>query len=465
MREQYQEKQVEEFYDRQDIVYRSFWDSSGSLHWGYFADLSETDPADFPEASQRWTDLQLTKSGIGPDSHVLDVGCGNGNTSAYLARKTGCKVTGIDISGVRIDNARAQARALNLSNIEFHKASASHLPFADGTFTHVWSQATLYHVPGRDRALRELHRVLAEGGRLVLDDLVTPSSAVTDRGMRYVYERLMFQPGPSHQDYVESLRDLGFAVLSEQDLTAHLRKSYELLAERARLSFPEHSDAYLKVLAAIDAQDVGWSSFVGKKVSDPLTWVYSQFDDLTLQEKYDAWSATYDKDIYAGYQNCPQTAASQLADLMDDRNARILDVGAGTGLCGAALAERGFRDITGVDLSDGMLKQAERKGVYHALVQHDIERPFPWARQSFDAAVATGVFTFSHARVEALGNILDMVRDGGYLVVTFRDDFLNSDPGVMRAIDELPLELRSRTKTTIFDDEEMQVLAFQKCAG
>ncbi|MFE0044383.1 methyltransferase domain-containing protein [Streptomyces albireticuli] len=456
------EARTEAFYDHEDDVYRSFWDSSGSLHWGYFADLSQTDPEAFLEASQRWTDLLLDRSGIGPGSHVLDIGCGNGTTAAYLARRTGCRVTGIDISGVRVGHARARTHAL--PNVDFRKASAALLPFADGTFTHVWSQATLYHVPDRERALDEIHRVLAEGGTLVLDDLVTPSPSVTDTGRRVVYDRLMFEPGPSHQEYERALRDKGFAVLDGADLTPHLRKSYELLAERARSASPAHSAAYRQVTSAIDAQDVGWSAFVAGKVTDRLEWVYEASGDLTLREKYDAWSATYEEDLPGSYQDCPRTAASRLADLLGDRNARVLDVGAGTGLCGTALADHGFRDVTAVDLSDGMLRQAARKQVYRELVRHDIARPFPWAKGTFDAAVASGVFTFGHARAPALVNIADQLREGGILTVTFRDDYLDSEPEIERTISGLPLRLRSRTPITVFDDTPMSVLTFEKCA-
>lgn len=453
-----QETQAEEFYDREDATYRSFWDSSGSLHWGYFADLHEMDPESFPAACQSWTDILLAASRIGTDSHVLDVGCGNGNTAIYLAQRTGCRVTGIDISGVRIKNAQARA----VPNVEFRKASASLLPFADSTFTHVWSQATLYHVPDRVQAVRELHRVLTDGGILVLDDLVTPTSSVSETGRRYVYERLLFEPGLSHGGYEELLQSTGLMILSRLDLTAHLHKSYELLAERARASSPEHTKAYLEVISAIDHDDVGWSSFVAKKVADPLEWIYGRSDDLTLREKYDAWAATYEEDLSTSYQNCPETAATCLADLVDDKDARILDVGAGTGLCGSALAKLGYCDITAVDMSDGMLRQAEQKGIYRDLARHDIEQEFPWPPGSFDAAVAAGVFTFSHAPAEALGHIVDVLRDGGIFVVTFRDDYLDSEPGIMETIGGLPLELRSKTDITIFDNEHMHIMAFQK---
>ena len=53
-------------------------------------------------------DLLAERCNIGPDSHVLDVGCGTGGNSAYLAKKYGCMVTGIDISELMIEKAKTR---------------------------------------------------------------------------------------------------------------------------------------------------------------------------------------------------------------------------------------------------------------------------------------------------------------------------------------------------------------------
>ena len=99
----FSEAETERFYDEEDAIYRSFWDSEGSLHWGYF---DETTFGDFMRASARLDEVMAAKGRIDASSHVLDLGCGNGNTALWLAKTYGCRVTGIDLSSVRVNNAR-----------------------------------------------------------------------------------------------------------------------------------------------------------------------------------------------------------------------------------------------------------------------------------------------------------------------------------------------------------------------
>lgn len=116
----------------------------------------------------------LEQRNIDASSKVLDIGCGNGNTAILLAQETGCEVVGIDLSGVRVNNAKEKAKNYPHLNISFEKASATSLPYDDNSFTHVWSQATIYHIPQREKALQEIQRVLQEGGIFLFDDLITP---------------------------------------------------------------------------------------------------------------------------------------------------------------------------------------------------------------------------------------------------------------------------------------------------
>ena len=261
----YSEAETEVFYDSEDELYRSFWDSEGSLHWGYFENLNSASPDEFLSACQRWNQYMLQRSGITKESKVLDLGCGNGNAAVWLAQETGCEVVGIDLSQVRIDNARDKAKSNPTLNLSFEKASATNLPFGDGEFTHVWSQATIYHIHDRHAALQEIHRVLKEGGTLLFDDLTTPVAQVSDMADRYVYQRLLFEPTFSQESYTEALSQLGLMVMEAKDLSSHLGKSYQLLSQLALPQYADLSAAYIKMCEAIEQQDLGWSFFVAKK--------------------------------------------------------------------------------------------------------------------------------------------------------------------------------------------------------
>src|SRR3989344_3690703 len=104
----YTEKDTEIFYDEEDEIYRSFWDDKGSLHWGLFNKNNE----DYLTASENLTKLMEEKADINSNSNVLDVGCGNGEVTIQLAKKFNCKLIGIDLSGVRIENANKKLKKL-----------------------------------------------------------------------------------------------------------------------------------------------------------------------------------------------------------------------------------------------------------------------------------------------------------------------------------------------------------------
>ena len=94
--------------------------------------------------------------------------------------------------------------------VAFEKASATDLPFPDGTFTHVWSQALIYHVPDKRKALSEAHRVLEKGGIMVFDDLLRPKRDITPEAQTYVYDRLLFDTEFTFESYQQALKDQGF---------------------------------------------------------------------------------------------------------------------------------------------------------------------------------------------------------------------------------------------------------------
>jgi len=142
----------------------------------------------------------------------------------------------------------------------------------------------------------------------------------------------------------------------------------------------------------------------------------------TLIQGYDAWAATYDRDVDQLDYASPQAVAAMVSRYIHNPEARLLDAGAGTGLAGAKLYRRGYRNLVGIDSSRGMLAQAARKGVYRLLCRMVLGHPLGFGDHRFEGVIAAGVFTPGHAPPETLYELSRIVRPGGWLVFSIKWD-------------------------------------------
>ena len=102
----------------------------------------------------------------------LEVGCGNGLVSKYIAKNYSSSVIGIDVDPEQIELARKDA--VGISNIRFLAADATNLPFEDNSFDIVLSFGVLHHIYKWLDALKEIGRVLRVKGYFVYADLIYP---------------------------------------------------------------------------------------------------------------------------------------------------------------------------------------------------------------------------------------------------------------------------------------------------
>ena len=107
------------------------------------------------------------------DESLLDLGCGIGGPSRYLAKTYGCRVTGLDLTPEFCEAAAMLAQRTGLADkVEYRQGDALAAPFADGSFDIVWSQNVAMNIDDRDRLYGEIRRVLKAGGRYGFSDIV-----------------------------------------------------------------------------------------------------------------------------------------------------------------------------------------------------------------------------------------------------------------------------------------------------
>ena len=167
-----------------------------------------------------------------------------------------------------------------------------------------------------------------------------------------------------------------------------------------------------------------------------VQWVYSSRDNQELEERYDQWSKDYDRDLSTEFEyRSPRRAAEILAAHVP-RDPRILDAGAGTGLVGEILASMGYRRMVAMDLSQGMLEEARKKGVYEDFHQMVMGETLDYETGSFDAVITVGVLTVGHAPASSLDELVRVTRPNGHIVFSLRPDVYESS-GFRERQDEL----------------------------
>lgn len=153
----------------------------------------------------------LDQAGLRPGQRVLEIGCGTGNLLLAAKRAQPAAVlVGLDPDLAALARASRKARRRGLT-VQLDRGHADELPYADGSVDVVLSAFMLHHVPAgeRERAVREVRRVLRPGGALHLVDVGGPDGGDGGRGHRH---RL------AHEHAVDDVPDLlhraGFAEVA-----------------------------------------------------------------------------------------------------------------------------------------------------------------------------------------------------------------------------------------------------------
>lgn len=115
------------------------------------------------------TDWGLTFLPVGGEDKILDIGCGGGRTIKKLARATANTVWGVDISATAVAEAfRTNKKDVKRDHVIVCKANVSALPFDEEIFDVITAVETVYFWPDVAKDLKEVFRVLKNGGHLMI---------------------------------------------------------------------------------------------------------------------------------------------------------------------------------------------------------------------------------------------------------------------------------------------------------
>jgi tocopherol O-methyltransferase len=163
---------IQQFYDASSGLWEQIWGEH--MHHGYYGRSGNNKvnrrqaQIDLIEELLAWAGYTDKNSLTNPKT-IIDVGCGIGGSSLYLAQKFDANVTGITLSPVQANRGTDRAKNAGLEEkVQFQVANALEMPFPDNQFDLVWSLESGEHMPDKTQFLAECYRVLRPGGKLIL---------------------------------------------------------------------------------------------------------------------------------------------------------------------------------------------------------------------------------------------------------------------------------------------------------
>jgi tocopherol O-methyltransferase len=230
---------IRSHYDLATPFYRLLW--GPHIHHGLWsaADVARAVPEMSPRAAQEaLTDTLASLASIAGGDRILDVGCGMGGSSIRLARRRGCRVTGITISGVQRWWAATSARLQGVGDrASFSRTDAEEAEFPPASFDVVWSIECTEHLFDKAAFFRRAAGWLAPGGRVAICAWLAAEDA--DRpGKREqveaVCDAFLCPSLGTFGDYRGWMADAGLEVTHVEDWTRRVERTWELCDARVR---------------------------------------------------------------------------------------------------------------------------------------------------------------------------------------------------------------------------------------
>ncbi len=156
---------IARFYDASSALWEDIWGEH--MHHGYYGKAGGY-RIDRRQAQIDLIEELLHWSGVTSADSIIDLGCGIGGSTLYLAEKYNARLFGVTLSPKQAARATERAKEANLEGrVSFQVADAQNLPYENDSFDLVWSLESGEHMPDKRKFLQECYRVLKPGGKLI----------------------------------------------------------------------------------------------------------------------------------------------------------------------------------------------------------------------------------------------------------------------------------------------------------
>jgi tocopherol O-methyltransferase len=252
-------RRIAEFYDFVSPHFHALW--GVHLHHGYWIRGDETKELAQIQLIERLAQV----AGIRPGAMILDVGCGTGASSIYLAKHYKAEVTGITISRIQVDMARRAAAAERV-NATFLLMDAEAMNFGN-LFDFIWSIESISHCQDIGSFFGSAAKLLQPGGKIAVIDWFEKDNLNPSVHEKHILpiEKGMLVELRTMQEYETWMRSNGLNILQSEIMNNNCAKSWDLglgiIREKALWRLAAESGVMLvDFLKAFRAMKAGFES-------------------------------------------------------------------------------------------------------------------------------------------------------------------------------------------------------------
>ena len=252
-------EKVRDHYDRMSPYYHALWGEH--IHHGYWIRGDE---------SKETAQVQLIEhlaqaAGIPAGARILDVGCGFGASSIYLARKHGAEATGITISRVQVEMAGKAAAAAG-ANATFLLMDAEAMTF-EKAFDVIWSVESISHYQDIPKFFASAAKLLKPGGMLAITDWFKKQNLTPRECKKFLssIEDGMMVELQSMEDYAGHMAAAGLEVTRTEVLNKNCAKTWDfcldIIKDKALWGLAaQNGAAFVRFLRAFKDMRAGFAS-------------------------------------------------------------------------------------------------------------------------------------------------------------------------------------------------------------